>query len=200
MIIFRDNQKEPTVAMPFSKTDFHGLIIFEPLAFEDERGFFFEAYNQKIFQLQEVDIKFVQDNQSHSKYGVIRGLHYQLNPFAQSKLVRTLKGKILDVVVDLRKGSPQFGKSYSVELSADNKRQLFIPAGFAHGFSVLSETADVLYKCDNFYNKESEGGIIFNDTVLNVDWGLPPDRIIVSVKDLVLPAFAECKNNFEFEG
>src|ERR1700759_646413 len=148
--------------MPFSKTDFPGLLIFEPLAFEDERGFFFEAYNQKIFQSEKIDIRFVQDNQSHSKYGVVRGLHYQANPFAQAKLVRALKGKILDVVVDLRKGSPKYGQSFSIELSSDNKKQLFIPSGFAHGFSVLSETADVMYKCDNFYNKESEGGIIFN--------------------------------------
>jgi dTDP-4-dehydrorhamnose 3,5-epimerase len=186
--------------MPFSKTEFPGLLIFEPLAFEDERGFFFESYNEKIFQQEKVQLNFVQDNQSHSRYGVIRGLHYQLNPFAQTKLVRTLNGKILDVVVDLRKGSPQYGSSFSIELTGDNKKQLLIPKGFAHGFSVLSERADVMYKCDNFYNKESEAGILFNDDFLKIDWKLPSHQVIVSSKDLLLPTFAACKNNFEFEG
>jgi dTDP-4-dehydrorhamnose 3,5-epimerase len=186
--------------MPFTKTEFPGLLIFEPLAFEDERGFFFESYNEKIFQQEKVQAKFVQDNQSHSKYGVIRGLHYQLDPHAQTKLVRTLQGKILDVVVDMRKGSPQYGRSFTIELSSDNKKQLLIPRGFAHGFSVLSATADIMYKCDNFYNKESEAGIIFNDSKLAVDWKVPSHQTIVSTKDLLLPAFADCKNNFEFEG
>jgi dTDP-4-dehydrorhamnose 3,5-epimerase len=186
--------------MPFSKTEFPGLLIFEPLAFEDERGFFFESYNEKIFHQEKVQLNFVQDNQSHSRYGVIRGLHYQLNPFAQSKLIRTLNGKILDVVVDLRKGSPQYGRSFSIELTGDNKKQLLIPKGFAHGFSVLSETADVMYKCDNFYSKESEAGILFNDDFLKIDWKLASHRVIVSSKDLLLPVFAACKNNFEFEG
>jgi dTDP-4-dehydrorhamnose 3,5-epimerase len=186
--------------MSFTKTQFPGLLIFEPLAFEDERGFFFESYNEKIFLQEKVHAKFVQDNQSHSKYGVIRGLHYQLDPHAQTKLVRTLQGKILDVVVDMRKGSPQYGKSFSIELSSDNKKQLLIPRGFAHGFSVLSATADIMYKCDNFYNKESEAGIIFNDIKLAIDWKVPSHQAIVSTKDLLLPAFADCKNNFEFEG
>ncbi len=186
--------------MPFIKTEFPGLLVFEPMAFEDERGFFFEAYNEKIFLHENLNLKFVQDNQSHSKYGVIRGLHYQLDPHAQAKLVRALSGKILDVVVDLRKGSPKYGKTFGIELSSDNKKQLFIPKGFAHGFSVLSGSADVMYKCDGYYNKESEGGIIFNDSLLNIDWKLPGDSIIVSSKDLQLPVFAGCKNNFEFEG
>ena len=145
--------------MPFIKTEFPGLLVFEPNMFEDSRGYFFEAYNEKQFQQEGIDIRWVQDNQSSSTYGVIRGLHYQLPPFDQTKLVRVLRGKILDVVVDIRKGSPTFGKSFSKVLSAKNKRQLFIPKGFAHGFSVLSEKAEVLYKCDGFYNKESEGGI-----------------------------------------
>jgi dTDP-4-dehydrorhamnose 3,5-epimerase len=186
--------------MPFTKTEFPGLLIFEPPAFEDDRGFFFESYNEKIFQHENINVKFVQDNQSHSKYGVIRGLHYQLNPHAQTKLVRTLRGKILDVVVDMRKGSPQYCKPFSIELSADNKKQLFIPKGFAHGFSVLSETADIMYKCDCFYNKESEAGIIFNDNILGIDWKLAGDKIIISSKDIQLPDFATAKNNFEFEG
>jgi dTDP-4-dehydrorhamnose 3,5-epimerase len=186
--------------MPFTKTEFPGLLIFEPLAFEDERGFFFESYNERIFQQEKIDVRFVQDNQSHSKFGVIRGLHFQLNPHAQTKLVRVFRGKILDVVVDVRKGSPTYGKFYSIELSADNKKQLFIPKGFAHGFSTLSEVADVIYKCDNFYNKESEAGIIFNDSTLKIDWRLPSHQMIVSSKDLLLDSFIGCKNNFEFEG
>jgi len=186
--------------MPFLKTEFPGLLIFEPIAFEDERGFFFESYNEKIFQQEKINIKFIQDNQSHSKFGVIRGLHYQLNPYAQTKLIRVLKGRILDVAIDIRKGSPQYGKVYGLELSAENKKQLLIPQGFAHGFSVLSESADVLYKCDNFYNKESEAGILFNDPVLAVDWKLASHQIIVSSKDILLPTFTASKNNFDFEG
>lgn len=183
--------------MPFFDTAFPGLITFEPAVFEDDRGFFFESYNDKVFEEQEIG-PFLQDNQSHSKYGVIRGLHYQLDPHAQAKLVRVLSGKILDVAVDLRKGSPTFGKVFKIELSGENKKQLYIPGGFAHGFSVLSETADVLYKCDSFYNKESEGGIIYNDPELNIDWKIPADQVIVSAKDLKNPSFANCRNNFEF--
>jgi dTDP-4-dehydrorhamnose 3,5-epimerase len=129
---------------------------------------------------------------------VIRGLHYQLTPYAQTKLVRVLSGVILDVAVDIRKGSPTFGQFFSIELSAENKKQLFIPHGFAHGFSVLSERAEVMYKCDAFYNKESEGGIIYNDASLNIDWGIPADKAIISEKDLQLPSFEGCKNNFQF--
>jgi dTDP-4-dehydrorhamnose 3,5-epimerase len=186
--------------MPFTKTEFNGLYIFEPLIFEDERGYFYESYNERIFQQNNINIKFVQDNQSFSVYGVVRGLHYQLEPYAQSKLVRVLSGKVLDIVVDIRKGSPTYGKWGSFELSADNKKQLFIPKGFAHGFSVLSETAEVVYKCDCFYNKESESGIIYNDPSLKIDWKIPVNKIRISPKDLQLPAFTDSKTNFEFNG
>lgn len=184
--------------MPFVKTEFPGLLVFEPNVFEDSRGYFFEAYNEKQFQQEGIDIRWVQDNQSSSSYGVIRGLHYQLPPYDQTKLVRVLRGKILDVVVDIRKGSPTFGKSFSKVLSAKNKRQLFIPKGFAHGFSVLSEKAEVLYKCDGFYNKESEGGIIYNDPTLEIDWRIPAEAEIVSEKDKILPTLVECRNSFVF--
>jgi len=185
--------------MLFQKTDIPGLLVFEPNVFEDNRGYFFESYNENIFRQEGIDIRWVQDNQSSSEYGVIRGLHYQLSPFAQSKLVRVLKGKILDVVVDIRKGSPTFGKVFTQKLSAKNKKQLFIPAGFAHGFSVLSEKAEVLYKCDRFYNKETEAGIIYNDAELNIDWEIPMKDAIVSEKDKVLPTLAQCSNSFVFE-
>ncbi len=184
--------------MPFHSTHIQDLFVFEPKVFEDSRGYFFESYNESTFSQQGIDLKFVQDNQSSSSYGVIRGLHYQLSPHAQTKLVRVLSGTILDIAVDIRKGSPTFGQSFSIELSAENKKQLFIPHGFAHGFSVLSEKAEVLYKCDAFYSKESEGGIIYNDATLNIDWKIPADQAIISEKDLQLPSFAECKNNFQF--
>lgn len=182
--------------MPFIQTEFEGLLIFEPKIFGDDRGYFFEAYNQAVFHEAGVRNEFVQDNQSFSKYGVIRGLHYQLNPNAQCKLVRVLEGKILDVAVDIRKNSPTFGKHFSIELSGENKKQLLIPKGFAHGFSVLSPTAAVMYKCDALYSKESEGGIIFNDADLAIDWQLPETDTIVSEKDIILPSFKDCKNNF----
>ena len=185
--------------MPFQKTAIPGLLVFEPNVFEDSRGYFFESYNEAIFRKEGVDIRWVQDNQSSSTYGVIRGLHYQLPPFEQSKLVRVLKGKILDVVVDIRKGSPTYGKFFAQKLSSKNKKQLFIPAGFAHGFSVLSERAEVLYKCDQAYNRESEAGIIYNDSELNIDWQIPIEKAIVSEKDKNLPALAKCNNNFEFK-
>lgn len=186
--------------MPFKATDIAGLLVFEPQVFEDSRGYFFESFNEDTFKEQGIDCRWVQDNQSSSNYGVIRGLHYQLPPFAQSKLVRVLRGKILDVVVDIRKGSPTFGKSYCKVLSAKNKRQLFIPKGFAHGFSVLSEKTEVLYKCDGLYNKKSEAGIIYNDPELNIDWRIPAEDAIISEKDKQLPSFAQCTNSFEFEG
>jgi dTDP-4-dehydrorhamnose 3,5-epimerase len=173
--------------MPFIKTDFPGLLLFEPKVFEDSRGYFFESYNEKLYKEEGVDIRWVQDNQSSSSYGV-------------SKLVRVLRGKILDVVVDLRKGSPTFGKSFSKVLSAKNRRQLLIPKGFAHGFSVMSEKAEVLYKCDEFYNKETEAGIFYNDPELNIDWRIPAEYAIVSEKDKVLPPFAACNNTFVMEG
>ncbi|HMU10447.1 MAG TPA: dTDP-4-dehydrorhamnose 3,5-epimerase [Ferruginibacter sp.] len=185
--------------MPFIKTDLPGLVIFEPAVYGDSRGYFFESYNEKLFSEEGIDTRFVQDNQSRSAYGVIRGLHYQLDPYAQTKLVRVLSGSILDVVIDLRKGSPSYGKLLSIELSAENKKQLLIPKGFAHGFSVLSETAEVLYKCDSFYHKESEAGIIYNDPSLDIDWKIPAAKMIISEKDLKNPLFANCKNNFVFE-
>jgi dTDP-4-dehydrorhamnose 3,5-epimerase len=184
--------------MPFITTDFPGLLIFEPKVFEDNRGYFFESYNANTFFAEGVAIKFVQDNQAQSSYGVLRGLHYQLAPHAQTKLVRTLSGSILDVVVDIRKGSPTYGKVFTIELSAANKKQLLVPKGFAHGYSVLSQTAEVFYKCDEFYHKQSEGGIIYNDPALNIDWQIPAGKAIVSEKDVLLPAINNCINNFIF--
>lgn len=184
--------------MPFVETHIPDLLIFEPKVFEDSRGYFFESYNANTFSNEGVGIVFVQDNQSCSSYGVIRGLHYQLPPYAQTKLVRVLSGRILDVAVDIRKGSPTFGQSFSIELSGENRKQLLIPHGFAHGFSVLSEKAEVLYKCDTFYNKPSEGGIIYNDTDLAIDWQIPADKAIISEKDTQLPSFNDCVNSFEF--
>ena len=185
--------------MPFYTTSIPGLLVFEPKVFEDSRGYFYEAYNENVFRQEGIDLRFVQDNQSFSTYGVIRGLHYQLNPHAQAKLVRVITGRILDVAVDIRKGSPTYGQAYSAELSADNKKQLFIPAGFAHGFSVLSEEATILYKCDSFYNKESDAGIRFDDPVLNIDWQVPAKEMIISEKDQSLPLFEACKNNFDYK-
>jgi dTDP-4-dehydrorhamnose 3,5-epimerase len=185
--------------MPLIKTDFPELFIYEPAVFEDSRGYFFESYNEKEFIAAGIDIKFIQDNQARSSYGVIRGLHYQMNPFAQTKLVRVLSGNILDVVVDIRKGSPMFGETLTLELSADNKKQLLIPKGFAHGYSVLSETAEVFYKCDAFYNKSSEGGIFYNDPALEIDWMIPTEKAIVSEKDKMYPGIKDCNNNFIFE-
>jgi dTDP-4-dehydrorhamnose 3,5-epimerase len=184
--------------MPFIKTEFPGLLIIEPTVFKDSRGYFFESYNESNFRAEGIDIRFVQDNQSKSSYGVIRGLHYQLNPRAQTKLIRVLSGRILDVVVDIRLGSPTFGKTFSIELSADNNKQLLIPKGFAHGFSVLSETAEVIYKCDEFYYKESEAGISYNDAILQINWQIPTDQAMISEKDLNQPLLENCKNNFVF--
>ena len=184
--------------MPFFETGIANLLVFEPRVFEDSRGYFFEAYNSETHKQQGLTYQFIQDNQSSSSYGVIRGLHYQLNPHGQTKMVRAIVGTIYDVAVDLRKGSPTFGQHFGIELSAGNKKQLVIPVGFAHGFSVLTEKAEVLYKCDGLYNKESEGGIIYNDPALNINWQVPLDKAIISDKDLVLPALDACKNNFTF--
>lgn len=185
--------------MPFIKTNFPGLTIIEPKMFTDTRGYFFESYNEKQFFEEGIDIKFIQDNQARSSYGVIRGLHFQQAPFAQTKLIRVLNGSILDIAVDIRKGSPSYGKVFSVELSADNKKQVLIPKGFAHGYSVISEKAEVFYKCDVFYNKEAEGGILYNDPGLSIDWMIPDNKAIVSDKDLNYPSLQDCKNNFVFE-
>ena len=164
----------------------------KPVQFKDERGVFSETYNRKTFQIATgLEVEFVQDNQSSSTKGVLRGLHFQRGEMAQAKLVRVAFGKVLDIVVDLRKDSPSFGKQFSIELSQENGLQLFVPRGFAHGFVTLSESSVFCYKCDNFYDKASEGGIIFNDATLNLDWHLPEEQLIVSQKDLQLPTFEE---------
>jgi len=170
------------------ETRLNGCFVLEPTVFNDERGYFMESFNKEQFNSAiGSNIDFVQDNQSFSTKGVVRALHYQVGEFAQAKLVRVLSGKVLDVAVDLRKNSSTFGKHISIELSYENKKQLFIPRGFAHGFVALSNTAEFFYKCDNYYNKASEGGVIFNDPTLNIDWKLPADQYKVSEKDLVLP-------------
>lgn len=184
--------------MPFIQTAFPGLMIFEPKVFEDSRGYFFESFNENLCKAEGIDIHFVQDNQARSTYGVVRGLHYQLAPYAQTKFIRVLSGSILDVVVDIRKGSPTYGKVFSLELNDTNKLQLFIPKGFAHGYSVLSPTAEVFYKCDEFWNRDAEGGISLLDESLAIDWQVPRDKMIISDKDLLYPSIADCKNNFEF--
>jgi dTDP-4-dehydrorhamnose 3,5-epimerase len=178
------------------ETPIKDLFVIEPQVFKDDRGYFFESFNHTKFEQLGIMPHFIQDNQSYSSYGVVRGLHYQLNPNAQSKLVRVLKGKIYDVAVDLRKGSPTFGKWHGVELSDENFCQLYIPKGFAHGFSVLSEKALVLYKCDDYWNKDAERGIIYNDKNLNIDWKIPKDKMILSGKDQIYPEFAKAEMNF----
>jgi dTDP-4-dehydrorhamnose 3,5-epimerase len=182
--------------MNLEPTFIKDLVVLTPAVFEDERGYFFESYNKSRLTDLGIQIDFVQDNQSFSKRGTLRGLHYQNPPFAQTKLVRVLQGEIMDVAVDLREDSPTFGKHFAVLLSAENKKQLLVPQGFAHGFSVLSETAVVSYKCDQYYNKQSEGGIRFDDTSLNIDWGMNLNDAIVSEKDLILPNFENCNSQF----
>ncbi|MFT4023770.1 MAG: dTDP-4-dehydrorhamnose 3,5-epimerase [Flavihumibacter sp.] len=184
--------------MQVTKTAFPGLVVIEPKVFGDNRGYFFESYSARSLSAAGIDIVFVQDNQARSSYGVVRGLHYQKEPYAQTKLIRALEGSILDVVVDCRKGSPSFGKVFSIELSAENKLQLLVPKGFAHGYSVLSETAEVLYKCDEFYHKASEGGVMVNDPALQIDWKIPADKMILSEKDLLNQPFAAVDHPFQF--
>ena len=180
--------------MNFIPTKLEGCIVIEPKIFNDERGYFLESYNENTFQKGiGKQIHFVQDNQSYSTKGVLRGLHYQTGDHAQAKLVRVLQGEVLDVVVDLRPDSKTYGEYVSVLLSAENQKQLFIPRGFAHGFLVVSDTATFFYKCDNFYNKESEGGIIYNDDSLNIDWKFPIEELIISDKDLILPKLENAK-------
>lgn len=172
------------------ETKLKNCYILEPVVFKDERGYLFVSFNKNSFEeLTGQNGIFVQDNQSLSTYGVVRGLHLQKGEHAQAKLVRVLEGRIVDVAVDLRKESETYGQWVAVELSADNKKQLYIPRGFAHGFSVLSETASVLYKCDNFYHKESEAGIMYNDPDLNIDWQIPKESMIISDKDMSLSSF-----------
>lgn len=165
------------------KTEIEGVVIIEPKVFGDARGYFFESWSQKDFDELIRPIKFVQDNESMSTYGVMRGLHFQRPPFTQSKLVRCVKGAVLDVAVDIRKGSPTYGKHVAVELTEDNHRQFFVPRGFAHGFAVLSETAVFQYKCDNFYAPQADGGISILDNTLDIDWRIPTDKAILSEKD-----------------
>ncbi len=174
------------------------LFIIEPAVFADNRGFFYESYNAKKMQEAGLNYDFIQDNHSKSSYGVLRGLHYQNNPAAQTKLVRVTQGKVLDVVVDIRRGSPTFLQHFALELSAENKLQLLIPKGFAHGFAVLSETCEFLYKCDNYYDKASEGGIAYNDPALNIDWMIPQQDIILSEKDMQNPFAETASFNFTY--
>ena len=164
-------------------TEIEGPVILEPTVFGDERGYFFEAYNERVFDEAVGPVRFVQDNESRSRRGVVRGLHFQKGEWAQAKLVRVVSGKVLDVAVDIRKGSPTFGRYVAVELSGENHRQFFIPRGFAHGFSVLSEECVFQYKCDNFYHPEAEGAVAWNDPDIGIDWQLPPEEIILSAKD-----------------
>ncbi len=174
--------------MEIQETGLQGCVIIKPRVFEDDRGYFFESFNSKVFEeLTGNKTTFVQDNQSFSSYGVIRALHAQSGEHAQAKLVRVLQGEVLDVAVDIREGSPTYGKHVAVKLSAENKLQLFIPRGFLHGFAVLSETAEFFYKCDNFYNKGSECGVVYNDPALAIDWLIPGSDRVLANKDLELP-------------
>ena len=167
----------------FNKTKIDGVYIIEPKVFGDERGYFMESFSEKWFRKNVYDTNFVQDNESRSRYGVLRGLHFQKPPFEQAKLVRVAMGKVWDIAVDIRDGSPTFGQDVGIELSAENKRQLFIPKGFAHGFSVLSQEVIFQYKCDQYYNPDAEDAIAWNDPTLAIDWKLPPEEIILSEKD-----------------
>ena len=182
--------------MNIIETPIEGLLILEPRVFNDPRGYFIETYNEKRYHEAGITAQFVQDNQSCSCYGVVRGLHFQRPPFSQAKLVCCTRGRVLDVAVDLRKDSPTYGKWYSVELNEDNHRQFFIPRGFAHGFSVLSETAIFTYKCDNFYTPEADGGIYLADPALNIDWHVPAEKMILSEKDKKHPLLADFDNPF----
>jgi dTDP-4-dehydrorhamnose 3,5-epimerase len=179
-----DQNKKSKLSMQVEATPLKDCFIIYDTFFEDSRGYFFESFNEKQFiQLTGINIHFVQDNQSCSTKGVLRGLHFQCGEFAQAKLVRVLQGEVLDVAVDIRKDSPTFGKHFAIELSGTSRTQLFIPRGFAHGFVVLSNTATFFYKCDNYYNKQSEGGIIYNDDSLQIDWRLPEEQLSLSDKD-----------------
>ena len=182
--------------MEVIKTNIEGVIIVEPRIFKDDRGYFFESFSQREFEEKVCKTTFVQDNESKSSYGVVRGLHFQKPPFAQSKLVRVIKGAVLDVAVDIRKDSPTFGQYVSVELTGENHRQFFIPRGFAHGFSVLSEEVIFQYKCDNFYSPQSEGAIAWNDPDLNIDWRIPAENVVLSEKDSKHPRLKDWQNVF----
>lgn len=178
------------------KTDIEGVAILEPRIFKDARGYFFESFSLHRFQEEVWNTDFVQDNESFSSYGVVRGLHFQKPPYSQAKLVRVIQGAVLDVAVDLRSGSPTYGKHVEVELTGENHRQLFIPQGFAHGFAVLSDKVLFQYKCDNYYAPQSEGGIAWNDPDLNIDWRIPADKVILSEKDTKHPLFKDYVTDF----
>ncbi len=183
--------------MKVNTTPIEGLLIIEPKVLTDARGYFYESYNQKVFrEATGLDINFVQDNQARSTKNVLRGLHYQRNPRAQTKLVKVLEGAIWDVVVDLRSQSPTYGEWYGIMLSAENKKQFLVPGGFAHGYAVVSETAEVFYKCDDYYSREDEGGVLFNDPALGIDWKIPVEEAIVSEKDLNQPLFEHTNSGF----
>lgn len=184
--------------MDVVKTDIEGVVIIEPRIFRDQRGYFFESFSQREFEEKVAKVNFVQDNESMSSYGVMRGLHFQRPPFTQAKLVRCVRGAVLDVAVDIRKGSPTYGKHVGVELTEDNHRQFFIPKGFAHGFAVLSDIAVFQYKCDEFYHPEAEGGISIVDNSLAIDWHLPADKVILSQKDTCHPLLSEFDSPFTY--
>lgn len=179
------------------KTDIDGVCVIEPRVFNDARGYFFESFSQRDFEKEVRTIHFVQDNESKSSYGVVRGLHFQRPPYSQSKLVRVIQGAVLDVAVDIRKGSPTYGKWVSCLMTGDNHRQFFVPRGFAHGFSVLSEEAVFQYKCDNFYHPEAEGAVAWNDPALGIDWQIPADKVILSEKDQHHPLLQDLDNPFD---
>lgn len=184
--------------MEVIQTNIKGVVIIEPRLFKDDRGYFFESYSERDFNKQVSEVHFVQDNESKSSYGVMRGLHFQRPPFTQSKLVRCVKGAVLDVAVDIRKGSPTYGQHVAVELTEDNHRQFFIPRGFAHGFAVLNPEAIFQYKCDNFYHPEADGGISILDTSLGIDWRIPTEHAILSEKDTKHPLLKDFDSPFEF--
>ena len=184
--------------MEVTKTAIEGLVIIEPKVFKDARGYFFESFSQREFDEKVRPIKFVQDNESMSSYGVMRGFHFQRPPYTQSKLVRCVRGRVLDVAIDIRKGSPTYGHHVAIELSEENHRQFFIPRGFAHGFAVLSDTAVFQYKCDNFYAPEAEGGISIQDESLGIDWTIPTDCATLSDKDLKLLCLKDFNSPFDY--
>ncbi|PXV62192.1 dTDP-4-dehydrorhamnose 3,5-epimerase [Dysgonomonas alginatilytica] len=184
--------------MNIIKTDIEGVVILEPRVFKDDRGYFMESFSKKLFESEVCKTEFVQDNESKSSYGVLRGLHFQKPPYAQSKLVRVVKGSVLDVAVDIRKGSPTFGKHISVELTEGNKRQFFVPRGFAHGFVVLSEEVIFQYKCDNFYAPQHEGALAWDDTELGIDWKISQDKVILSEKDMNHPVLSDAEWLFDY--
>lgn len=184
--------------MNIIQTSIPGVVIIEPRLFKDDRGYFFESFSEREFNTQVREVKFVQDNESMSSYGVMRGLHFQRPPYTQSKLVRCVKGAVLDVAVDIRKGSPTYGQHVAVELTEENHHQFFVPRGFAHGFAVLSETAIFQYKCDNFYHPEADGGISILDDSLGIDWHIPTDHAILSEKDTKHPLLKDFDSPFDF--